>query len=116
MSSEKSPEGCRCDDVDDTTDPPTAVHCPEHDGTWRADEPCGEVHDPTTAAIIDQIADRDRLRAEVRRLSEIVDGGFDKGYDQAVQEIRDHFASRRDVVAEIDEIWKISLKRRTKIS
>ena len=74
------------------------------------------IYDPTTAAIVDQIAERDRLRTEVQRLTETVDAMFEKGYDQAVQEIHDHFASRRDIVAEIDEIWKISLQRRIKIS
>lgn len=73
-------------------------------------------HDPTTSAIVDQVADRDRLRAEVRRLTEGIERSFEKGYDQAVQEIRDHFKGRADVAAEIDKIWKISLQRRAKIS
>jgi hypothetical protein len=69
------------------------------------------VLDPTTVAIEDQIAERDRLRAEVDRLSGIVDAEFAKvdaefakGYDQAVRAIRDHFAKsgQHGVVAEID--------------
>jgi hypothetical protein len=88
--------------------------------------------DPTSTAIAAQNAERDQLRAEVERLErtlvaaytdvEVVkadrdrlsslgdtmfDKGFEKGYDQAVLEIRDHFkkARQNDVVAEIEKIW-----------
>jgi phage gp36-like protein len=64
-------------------------------------------HDPTTAAIADQIAERERLRAEVERLTKIVDGEFEKGYDQAVREIRDHFEEVGNgyIVAVIEQIF-----------
>ena len=85
--------------------------------------------DPTTAAIEAQNDERAQLRAENHRLSkalvaaytdvEVVtadrdrlskldDASFAKGYDQAVCEIRDHFArtEQREVVAEIEKIWK----------
>ena len=52
-------------------------------------------------------ADRDRLGAEVDRLKKIVDTMFVEGYDQAVGEIRDHFrkAKESDSVAAIEKIW-----------
>lgn len=52
-------------------------------------------------------ADRDRLGAEVDRLKKIVDTMFVEGYDQAVGEIRDHFrkAKEPEVAAEIEKIW-----------
>ncbi len=85
--------------------------------------------DPTTAAIAEQNAERDRLRAEVPRLEralvaaytevEVVkaeaarlkklgDTMFVEGYDQAVHEIRNHFTRQKqpDVVAEIDKICR----------
>jgi hypothetical protein len=74
------------------------------------------IHDPSTQAIVDQTTERNFLRAEVRRLSAKVDAAFAEGYDQAVQEVRGHFAGRRDVVAEIEEIWKISLRGRSTTS
>jgi len=45
--------------------------------------------------------------AEAERLKKLGDTMFVEGYDQAVREIRDHFAKRRqiDVVAEIDKTW-----------
>lgn len=84
--------------------------------------------DPTTAAILAQRAEHDRLRAEVERLEralvaahtevEVVKADRDRisklgetlfveGYDQAVREIRDHFAEAGDVTAvtEIETIW-----------
>lgn len=65
-----------------------------------------------------QTAARDQLRAEVQRLSESGEASFELGYDQAIQEIRDHFAkvSNGYVVAVIEKIWKISFDRRRKIS
>ncbi len=56
--------------------------------------------DPTTASIEEANAERDRLRAEV-------DVVFEKGYDQAVREIRSHFArvGQREVAAEIEKIF-----------
>lgn len=74
------------------------------------------IHDPSTQVIVDQTTERDFLRSEVRRLSAKVDVAFAEGYDQAVQEVRGHFAGRRDVVAEIEEIWKISLRSRSTTS
>ena len=52
-------------------------------------------------------ADRDRLGAEVDRLKKIVDTMFVEGYDQAVGEIRDHFrkAKATEVATEIEKIW-----------
>lgn len=51
-------------------------------------------------------AERDHFRAEVARLVKIGDDLFDKGYDQAVREIRDHFAKAQPEVArEIEKIW-----------
>ena len=84
--------------------------------------------DPTTAAIEAQNDERAQLRAENHRLSkalvaaytdvEVVtadrdrlskldDASFAKGYDQAVREIRDHFAMARllAVVLVIEKIW-----------
>lgn len=86
------------------------------------------VLDPTTAAITEQIEERDQLRAENLRLSralvaaytdvEVVaadrdrlsklgDTMFVEGYDQAVREIRDHFAKVDNgfIVAVIEQIW-----------
>ena len=93
--------------------------------------PCraGRVVDPTTAAIEASNIERDQLRAEVPRLEralvaaytevEVIkadrdrlaglgDALFVEGYDQAVREIRDHFAKQQqtDVAAEIDKIWR----------
>ena len=52
-------------------------------------------------------ADRDRLGAEVDRLKKIGDTMFVEGYDQAVEEIRDHFRKTKqmEIVAEIEKIW-----------
>jgi hypothetical protein len=52
-------------------------------------------------------AERDRLCAEVQRLSKIGDTMFVKGYDQAVGEIRDHFRKDKqmEVVSEIEKTW-----------
>jgi hypothetical protein len=84
--------------------------------------------DPTTAAIAAQIDERDHFRAENARLaralvvalteiealkaerdrlSAVDDPSFAKGYDQAVHEIRDHFAKVHNgyIVAVIEEIW-----------
>jgi hypothetical protein len=87
--------------------------------------------DPTTAALLTQGADRDQLRAEVERLERALvaalaeveavkaerdrltargDALFVEGYDQAVREIRDHFAETEDdvsavAVAEIEATW-----------
>ena len=84
--------------------------------------------DPTTAAIAAQNAERDQLRVDVVRLKralvaahteiEVVkadrdrlaalgDTMFVEGYDQAVHEIRKHFAKQKrlDVVTEIDKTW-----------
>ena len=60
---------CRCDDVDDTTNPPSAVHCPAHNHAADAD--------------------------------------FEQGYDQAVDEICDHFAKagQPEVVRDICRIF-----------
>lgn len=53
-------------------------------------------------------AERDYLRAENDRLKKIRNTMFGEGYDQAVEEIRDHFAKREntEVIAEIDLIWR----------
>ena len=105
-----------------------------------ADAPVESTVDPTTASVEAAHAERDRLRAEVLRLSQalvvaytnveavsaerdhlgaetnrlnkIVDTMFVAGYDQAVGEIRDHFAKAKqaEVVREIETIW---LKRST---
>jgi hypothetical protein len=84
--------------------------------------------DPTTAAMTAQIDERDQLRTEnvrlacslVAALTEIevlkterdqlsasADRTFAKGYDQAVHEIRDHFAKVHNgyIVSVIEEIW-----------
>ena len=87
--------------------------------------------DPTSTAIAAKNEERDQLRAENQRLSralvaacteiEVVtadrgrlstlstrgDAMFVDGYDQAVREIRDHFAKAKavEVVAEIEKIW-----------
>ena len=88
--------------------------------------------DPTTAAITEQLKERDQLRAETSRLREALAAAradvmsvsadrdrlraeaaqrgnamFVEGYDQAVREIRDHFAKQRQpkVIAEIEKIW-----------
>ena len=52
-------------------------------------------------------AERDFLRGEVERLTKIGDTLFVEGYHQAVEEIHDHFAKRKDVevVAEVEKIW-----------
>ena len=52
-------------------------------------------------------AERDRLGAETNRLKKIGDTMFVEGYDQAVGEIRDHFrkAKEANVVAEVEKIW-----------
>jgi len=57
-------------------------------------------------------AERDRLGAEANRLKKIVDTTFVEGYDQAVHEIRDHFAKAKqpEVARQIETIW---LKRST---
>ena len=66
--------------------------------------------DPITVAIAAQNAERERLRSEVAWLTKEVEAAFGKGYDQAVHEIRTHFAKAGDhsVVHVIDSIWKIS--------
>lgn len=53
--------------------------------------------DPTTAAIAEQAAKREQLRA-------LADIAFEKGYDQAVQEIHAYFAKsgQHGVAHEID--------------
>lgn len=84
--------------------------------------------DPTTAAIAAQNAERDQLRVDVARLeralvaaytevevvkadrdrrSQLGDTMFIEGFDQAVREVRTHFAKQKrpDVVAEIDKTW-----------
>ena len=84
--------------------------------------------DPTTSSISAQVVERELLRAAVARLERallaahaeikaakidrerldaIDDARFVEGYDQAVAEIRGHFAARgqSEVVAEIDETW-----------
>ena len=81
--------------------------------------------DPTTAAIAAQNAEREQLRADVLRLertlvaahieievvkadrdrlSRLGDAMFVEGYDQAVREIRGHFAKQQqpEVVREIE--------------
>lgn len=105
------------------------------DHTTEPDARAGAVHDPTTESIEAANTARDRLRAEVLRLStalvasytevqaataerdllrvevdrlkQIGDTMFIEGYDQAVEEIRDHFAKQKqiEVVAEIEKIW-----------
>ena len=52
-------------------------------------------------------AERDRYRAEAERLTKIGETMFVEGYDQAVEEIRDHFrtAKQPEIVAEIEKIW-----------
>ena len=63
--------------------------------------------DPTTASIEAGTAERERLRAEVLRLTKIGERMFVEGYDQAVEEIRGHFrkAKQPEIVAEIEKIW-----------
>lgn len=84
--------------------------------------------DPTTAAITAKNGERDQLRTEVERLErtlvaaytdiEVVKADRDRlakvgdvllveGYNQAVREIRDHFAKAKEteIVAEIEKIW-----------
>ena len=93
------------------------------------------VLDPTTASIEAGNAERERLRAEVLRLSQalvaaytdseavsaerdfyrteadrlkkIGETMFVEGYDQAVEQIRDHFrtAKQPEVVAEVEKLW-----------
>lgn len=45
--------------------------------------------------------------AEIARLKASADEQFSQGYDQAVREIRDHFAQAKavDTVGEIEKIW-----------
>jgi hypothetical protein len=92
------------------------------------------VTDPTSAAIAAQSAERDQLRAEVDRLaralvaaytdveavkaerdrlSKLGDAMFEKGYDQAAREIRDHFAKASDhgIVHVIESVWKVAFKK-----
>lgn len=73
------------------------------------------VSDPTTAALEEQIAERNRLRAEIERLSDCAEAEFRKGYDQAVHEIRDHFVKVDNgyIVAVIEQIWEIALKTKS---
>jgi hypothetical protein len=63
--------------------------------------------DPTTAAIEAANAEREKLRAEIMTLERAVQRVHERGYDQAVREIRNHFAnaSRPEVAAEIDKIF-----------
>jgi regulator of replication initiation timing len=88
--------------------------------------------DPTTAAIMEQLKERDQLRGETSRLREALAAAladvmrvtadrdhlraeaaqrgnamFVEGYDQAVREIRDHFGKQRQpkVSAVIEKIW-----------
>jgi hypothetical protein len=90
--------------------------------------------DPTTAAITAQTSEREQLRAEVERLeralvaaytdvevakserdrlSKLGDTLFEKGYDQAAREIRDHFAKSGDhgVVHVIESIWQVAFRK-----
>ena len=69
--------------------------------------------DHTALAIESANAERERLRAEVERLTKSVETSFEKGYDQAVREIRDHFAKAGDhhVAAVIEAIWKIAFQK-----
>ncbi len=48
------------------------------------------------------------VHAEAAWLKKLGDTMFEEGYDQAVREIRDHFAKQRqtEVVAEIDKTWR----------
>jgi hypothetical protein len=66
--------------------------------TWR---------DPTTAAIEEANAERDKLRTEVMTLVRAMQEIHERGYTHAVREIRNHFASvgQPGVVAEIDKIF-----------
>ncbi len=52
-------------------------------------------------------SERDLLRAEAERAKKIGDTMFIEGYDQAVVEIRDHFRKAKEtaVVAEVEKIW-----------
>lgn len=65
-------------------------------------------------------AERDRLAADaagneaiksevfrLRKISDEADRAFDKGYEQAVREIRDHFRKQNDegVTMTIEKIW-----------
>jgi hypothetical protein len=84
--------------------------------------------DPTTAAMTAQIVERDQFRIENVRLGQALvtalteiealkteraqlaanaEHALVKGYDQAVHEIRDHFAKVHNgyIVAVIEEIW-----------
>lgn len=62
--------------------------------------------DPTTAAIEAQNKERDQRRSACTDV-EVMNVLFVQGYDQAVREIRDHFAKMGNgyVVAVIEEIW-----------
>ena len=80
-----------------------------------------EVFDPTTAAIAASNDEREKLRTEVARLehslmaahldietlTKLGDALFIEGYDQAIGEIRNHFAKVKEteIVAEIEKIW-----------
>jgi hypothetical protein len=101
-------------------------HCPRCNVNFKYQHlyddhlPC-RVADPTTAAIRHQVDERAQLRIENDRLSKALvaayteietlkagdDHMFVKGYDQAVHEIRDHFAKMDNVhiVAVIEQIW-----------
>lgn len=69
--------------------------------------------DLTTAAIEAAVIERARLRAEIDQLTKIGDLMFQKGYDQAVREIRDHFAKAGDhgLVHVIETIWKVAFEK-----
>lgn len=73
--------------------------------------------DPTTAAIEQSIDEREKLRTEngrleaelsrLRTISDDADRAFEKGFGQAVHEIRDHFKKQKatDVSDTIEKIW-----------
>jgi hypothetical protein len=89
------------------------------------------IDDPTTAAVMASNDEREQLRDGVSRLERALvaayteidavkadrdrlnliskrgDTMFVEGYNQAVREIRDHFAKAKEaeVVAEIEKIW-----------
>jgi len=58
-------------------------------------------------ALVAAYTDVEVLTADRDRLSKLSDSMFEKGYDQAVREIRDHFKKLRqpDVVTEVEKIW-----------
>lgn len=95
--------------------------------------------DPTLASIEAQNAERDRLRFENARLGTALtealvaieafkaenirltaehESAFGAGYDQAVHEIRGHFAKAgdHDVAHVIEDIWKISFEKKARTS